>query len=511
MSPLEKSYYINTGKDGILADTIQADVENLVSGLQNHPKIVLHFHGGLVSKEQGLESAVRLKPHYLEAGAYPIFFIWESDLFKTLSHNLDEIDKEKIFKQLLTLLIKFAVGKLIDIEGGKATGQLQLPDNIEVAVELQKVGQGEEPYSDITASAKLKELNQAERDYFETTLVNNPAFQTAVQAVVTSADPEDEKQETSSKGVLSVDRRSEETLMSPEVIDKLKEDVAENEGKGLLSTALLIKRAGEILVRVIHRFVERRDHGVYCTVVEEILRDLYLANVGAGIWGMMKKETVDTFENVDQEPVRGGWFFVNRLGKRIAADEQLEITLVGHSAGAIFVCNLLRYIEKRRADPAHPFPADFKFKNVVFLAPACNFKLFSDIITNYSHLFENFRLFTLNDGGESGKPMVPVLYTRSLLYFISGVLETEHDNPDQSAYDLPIVGMQRYFLDSDTYQMAEVAVARNFINEDPRRVVWATENRGVGLASSASEHGGFAEEPATLASIKHIIQQGWDV
>ena len=36
-------------------------------------------------------------------------------------------------------------------------------------------------------------------------------------------------------------------------------------------------RAGKVLVRVIDRFVRKRDHGLYTTVVEEVLRELGLS------------------------------------------------------------------------------------------------------------------------------------------------------------------------------------------------------------------------------------------
>lgn len=509
MPELEKIFYVNTGKDGILADTTKSDVEALVAQLKNESKIILHFHGGLVSKARALESAGRLKPHYRETGAHPVFFVWESDLLSTLRHNLDEISKEDIFKNLVTWLVKFTVAKLLDVEGCKATGQLDLPGDIEVAIELKKRETGAEPYSDVAPSSKLEGLNEQERENFEDKLKNDAEFQKATQAIIVTK--EDEEQTFNSKGVLSTNRRSAKTLMSPEVLDELKDEASENEGKGILSTLLLVKRAGGLLVRVIRRFLEKRDHGVYCTIVEEILRDLYLANIGAGIWEMMKKETKDTFDRQGHgSETRGGRLFIDKLSELIAGGHKPEVTLIGHSAGAIFLCNLLRYIENKRRASAQAFPNDFKFKNVIFLAPACNFKLFNDIIENHRHLFENFRMFTMDDKRESGKPEVPLLYSRSLLYLISGILEKEHEDLNKSAYDMPIVGMQRYYNDTKTYNMDEVTAVRRFINADPRHAVWSVENQGAGLVSSAEEHGGFAEEKDTLASIKHIIKQGWE-
>ena len=45
---------------------------------RNH--ICVFFHGGLVSRAEGLDTAHRLIIDYTKAGAYPFFFIWNSSL-----------------------------------------------------------------------------------------------------------------------------------------------------------------------------------------------------------------------------------------------------------------------------------------------------------------------------------------------------------------------------------------------------------------------------------------------
>ncbi len=509
MMPLDKKFFLNTGKDGVLDDTSPADVRALVDQLPSHPKLLFHFHGGLVSKKNALASAENLLPHYQSTGAHPIFFVWESDFVSAVSHNLHEINREAIFKALVKMLVKFTVGKLLDLEGGKATGQLQLPTDIEVAIELKKAENAAEPFPTITPTEQLSALNDAERAAFEVQLMADTKFQQAVNEVVAAATPDQAEQTENAKGILTVNRASAKTLMSPDVVAAIRADVEANAGKGLISTALLIKQAGEILVRIINRFIEKRDHGVYCTVVEEILRQFYLANVGESIWQMMKKETADTFQNPGQKPERGGWFFIDALSEKIEQGYNPEITLVGHSAGSIYIYNLLQYVEHARTDPNHALPADFQFKNIIFEAPAIDMKRFADLVTGIGHLFENFRMFTMSDEGEKGKAMFPVLYPRSLLYFVSGVLEKDYTDPKKLAYDQPLAGMQRYYLDEKTYDGNEIVAARKFILGDDRRVVWATENRGDGLASAAVQHSGYAEEPQTLASVKHIVQHGW--
>jgi hypothetical protein len=501
--PLDKKFFINTGKDGQLAGTNKQDVKNLVASLKNSDKIVLHFHGGLVSESRGMAIAETLAPKYLAAGAHPVFFVWESGLIETLHHNLHEISREKIFTILKKLVMKYAIGKLTQIGGAKGVGQLHLPKDLEVALELKKLEKGQEPFADFQPATELTELTDDEIEKFKAALDQDTAFQEEIQAIVDQALPQEKKHETTSRGITSLDRASGKTLMSPEVVDELVEDAAQKPSKGIFSTAKMIHRATKILVRTIKRFLAKRDHGLYVTVVEEILRDLYVANVGAKIWGMMKKETADTFEAAGTTPERGGWLFVRELGKLLAEGHRPDISLVGHSTGAVFICHLLHHVDHARKDPEHPWPQEAIFKNVTFLAPACDFRLFADTLEAQGDLFENFRMFAMSDVKEIDDSLVPILYPRSLLYFVSGVVEKEADG--QGAFDLPIVGMQRYYQAEQVYNSPEVSRVRAFINSDAKRAVWSVENRGPGLSSASTSHGDFDNDPATIQSLQTIL------
>jgi hypothetical protein len=510
--PSDKKFYIHTGKDGLLEDTSEADVLALVEDLRNSKKIVLHLHGGLVSKDRALEMADRLVPSYLKAGARPIFMVWESGFLETISHNLHEIDKERIFALLVKKILKYAVGKLTDTSGAKATGQLLLPRDLEVTKEFIRRRQDETPFVDVEPIT-VTELTQAERNRFENDLATDIDFQEASQAIVDGARPTEAFQTVTAKGVKSMHRRSAQTLMSPEVVEELVADAAEKEGKGIFSTAALIVKAGKILKRVIERFVSHRDHGIYATVMEEVLREFYVANVGAAVWGMMKQDTADTFAQFGEEPKRAGWFLVQELGRMMRDGHQPEVSVVAHSAGAIYACHLLAHLDWARFDPTHPLPTDFKLKNLIFLAPACDFSLFDRTLTRHRQnaLFEHFRMFALSDRLESGYWEVPGVYPRSLLYFVSGVVERIGD---ESAYDMPLVGMQRYFTNSAVYSQSEVERVRQFLalSPDRRSEVWSEEDRGPGLVSDAIRHGAFAdtgERSKTIAAVQQLLQEGW--
>ncbi|MCK7495129.1 MAG: hypothetical protein MZW92_31575 [Comamonadaceae bacterium] len=89
---------------------------------------MIHFHGGLVSKEAGLGIAERLlvdRPVYspsAQEGGYPVFYVWESSAWETIRNNFTELADEPVFKQLLRKLVQYALERLRrsgDLRAGK--------------------------------------------------------------------------------------------------------------------------------------------------------------------------------------------------------------------------------------------------------------------------------------------------------------------------------------------------------------------------------------------------------
>jgi hypothetical protein len=56
--------------------------------------IVLYAHGGLVSEDDAAETAARVVPRFYDAGVFPIFFMWETDLLSTLRNIVDDAVEE---------------------------------------------------------------------------------------------------------------------------------------------------------------------------------------------------------------------------------------------------------------------------------------------------------------------------------------------------------------------------------------------------------------------------------
>jgi len=486
--------------------------------LADDDNVVLHFHGGLVSETAGRKLAARLVDHYTPAHA--VFFIWESGFLETIRHSLGTIAKEPIFNRLLDVVSKWVIGKLQTELGLKAVpGQVDLPKEIEHRLELQKAANEAAPAEPYEAFVPLPaqdvgEVTDDEEVALREDLEGNPDFVKEVEAILQGLEFEGADEFKAARPNV----KPEPTLMSPEVLQELADEAAAPGEKGLFSAARLALKAAKVFKRTVGRFLKGRDHGVYVTTVEEILREFYVANIGAGVWAAMKQETEDTLQSVPGED-RGGSLFLHMLGQLYQQGKRpKQITLIGHSTGAVFVNNLLLAADQARHDPAHPLPQDFSFGDVVFLAPACSFKQFGEVIEEHRSVFDEFRMFTMNDAHEVDDTLVPVIYPRSLLYFVSGVVEREPDG--SSASDLPLVGMERFY-DGDGPEdpftgLAGVQAVRDFLAADQRRVVWTVTgpDASEGMRGDSTTHSGFddtdpARPHATMDSLKHLITQGW--
>jgi hypothetical protein len=249
---------------------------------------------------------------------------------------------------------------------------------------------------------------------------------------------------------------------------------------------------------VVDRFTRRRDHGFYRTVVEEVLREFYAANAGQLAWEGMKKETVDAFG--PDPALYGGTAFLEGL-ENLSAEGKLpiRIILVGHSAGSIYICRLLQEAQRR-------LPSSIGF-DVIFIAPACTFKLLKQTIDVAGNRIGRLRVFGMADQREQANaliPALPFLYPASLLYLVSGILEDESDTP--------LVGMQRFYggdpYDSpSTPEVSAVKSSNEFTKA--HALNWALSTDGPGFNCDMKSHGGFEEAEALINSVQHIISSGF--
>jgi hypothetical protein len=463
--------------------------------------LVIHFHGGLNSREAALGIASDLAPKYEKAGAYPLFFVWESGLIESIKNNLQDILADPAFRELVKKASEWALKKLggqVGLKGG--AGQTINENQLRKEFDTWFNGASTEP--PVTDEGKVLPtptmkgavgLNEDDlADEIDAGLDGDPDFQNAIQklhnaiAVGTTA-----TKGAGTKAVANVVMVDDRALN-----DMFPGTTATT--KGGLVWILVAKFVAKIVIKVVRRYANGRAHGMYCTIVEEVLRAAYLDKVGATVWNQMKKDTVDSFGSDSQ---CCGTAVAKQLGDLYASGKTFKkITLVGHSTGAVYICEFL--------DAASKYAPELKF-DIVFLAPAVRHDRFANALAMHQNRMAGFRMFGMSDGIESDDVLLPMLYTRSLLYFVSGVLEGHvEDDAWESDIDAPILGMQRYITDKNIYnpnEFPEVEQVRQFLQSTQDSEIWSDSSAGNGLNSTSHKHGDFDNDVATVNSLLWII------
>lgn len=466
--------------------TSRQDLEGLFAHLAHQPRqtLVLHFHGGLTDFHSGLEVMHRLRPQYEATGAYPIFFLWQTGILDALEQALPGVFGEGIFKRLLEQILRGAVGKLGGDEVGRGLSAAELPELVEVKAELKRP----EAYPEVRSTPESTPLTPQEQAEFQRLLEQDPLLQTEVGRVINGLEglPPDRGRDA---GV----QESVSSLLDESVKQELRE-AAMPPDRGLLDFVKPIALRGAlVLFRVIKRMLERKDHGLHATVVEEILRELYGGVVGGAIWSSMKNSSLNSFGD---DPQCGGTAFVQGLRAYLESHPHTRVVLVGHSAGSIFICNLLK-------EAAKHLPG-FKFE-AVFLAAACDFGLLAQALEKGN--LRSFHNFGLSDALEKADAVLRLsavpdflkhLYPHSLLYLVSGLFEEQVDQP--------LVGMQRFYSGYDSPVVRDVLER---LRQIPSHIIWsegpAVPESGAGLLSTADSHPGFDNDATTLKSLQTIL------
>lgn len=477
---MDRLHYLNIRPDGRLQragahPTLPRDVDSQLAVLKQRKKLVLYFHGGLVNEASGIAGAEALLP-VLDDGQdrHAIFVIWETGFVETIRAHAIQILSSVFFKKLRDLVLGNVLKQLGG--GGKGAGG--------EAISPEKAAKV------ITDDVTAKKLETQAR---------------GAAAIMSEQDLEQQRAtiEANIEEDLQADPSIAQSLEDPDEANKLlrpevKAQMAQAEAKGLIGSLKLITAAAGVVVNVIRRYLRKRDHGLHATVVEEILRQIYVADLGEAIWGEMKTSAKSMWSSnagVPNESLFGARLLLDGIVK-LQQSTGLKVDLIGHSAGAIAILELLNAAE---AAGLH-----FKPNHIVFLAPACTTENLVNGLARKAQSFETFRMFTMKDDLEAKDTLVtavPALYPSSLLYFISGVLEKESD--------FPIAGMRRFGTGKDPYTGGVFAESEQFFSEAGRdRMVQAITDGAAtdGLRCDSIHHGGFVDPQVMRDSLSFIVK-----
>jgi len=497
--------------EGRLVSDRTAMASAFAKAAQSGKPIIVHFHGGLVSRNSALAGAPAMQAFYQNANAYPFIPVWKTGPWEVAQDIWVQIAAEALFKILVDRVTGFVHARMSDFLGTRSLSMERALGKVTDDVLAQSsTGNGDFSkeflqldVNSVRGDPEL-ELRAFQQRSLEAAVRNDAELNRIVDAVLQGANLEVDA------GARSVDvARATVPIQSVADRDALLELQGDANARSLgIGTALAVVT---IVSKVILRFVHRSDHGLHATVVEEVLRKFYLGGIGAAAWSKMKEYTQQAFSPAT--PNAAGTALIEEFKKLPPAQ---RILLAGHSAGSIFISELFRHLD----------PAGRQFE-VVFMAPAATTGLFTQTVLAKQQLIATqpggqlkFRMFSMNDSYECRDTLVrnvPLLgdltwfYPRSLLYLVSGILEQEDGT---EVVDAAILGLQRGY-DPAYWRAAEpeIVAACNFIEGHGERRVWSVQsNADARFQSNSTSHGGFAAPMAgntTMESVAAILKQDW--
>ena len=377
-------------------------------------------------------------------------------------------------------------------------GDTRLAERFEIA-KMQCAARGEPMFGVVLRARRIDGLVRVgDRDHGHVTVArmgeNGKGAAARGGVAVVEADLDGLKQDLQAEFQEDVD--GDATVVAE--VDALAGRKPDAEARGLISGLKTAKMLAAIAYRVIRRHIRGRDHGFYPTVVEELLRELYLADLGAWVWGRMKEKAAAMWlpnDGLSGDERRVGSYVLERIAALQAARPDFRVNLVGHSAGSIAICELLRAAAARSIN--------VQVNTIAFLAPAGRSELGVTELVRHPDRFKRFRCYTMRDDYEREDRLVPGVYTRSLLYFISGVLE-----PDE--VDAPLMGMMRHASGQSPFETGPAADWAGFMTAQQRLVLSNSTKIDPGAVAgrrtSSHSHGGFDDDGLTRESLTELLR-----
>ena len=238
--------------------------------------------------------------------------------------------------------------------------------------------------------------------------------------------------------------------------------------------------------------------------VDDALEPIARLATGKAEWDEMKENAL-----LATVAANGGARLVARLVQEYL--KGVEIHLVGHSAGSIFLAPLLQFMSSSGRINTGPLAGakldglGMQVASCTLWAPACTVSLFKDtyLPAIESDQLKRFALFTMTDKAERDDNCARI-YNKSLLYLVSHAFEAQPRIPVIRPDGEPILGMQK-FISGDEAMAALFSGKRN--------ADWITAPNGEAIgspgASRARHHGDFDNDEATVkATLARITNKG---
>lgn len=503
------------GATGLL-HTPPASLQQIFAGLANSgsKRMTIYFHGGVTNEVLGLQLARHLYPEISEnCDSYPVFFIWESGVLERIqSTMIDVVESSPLFMRVLKHLTR-SLAHLLPRPDPHS------PEAVETAWLLQNIEEAR-LFLDEPATLMLldSQLGRVQRPFLDPDVIQlqrdlaaDSQADRALGAIIAAAQHHASIATSEAAPTTGPQPANGATgYLSQTILDQLLglQSPAEYAEMEFSSTRLrrLTKPTdwffvSSLMRKIIERFENGTDHGFLGTILEEMYRNLYADKVGRFLWDGMKEKAAKAYDSIESgasaDNTPGGTLFLKLLREHQKQHGPVELNLVGHSAGSIHISHFVDC-------GVQMDPEQFNVESIIFLAPACNFELFTAKLIPHANRINKLRIFTMSDTYERLDPLIklmPAVYPHSLLYLVSGLFE---DKPDT-----PLLGLARHLEREGIPLLNEVQDFLELFN--PGSVVYSktTEDAPSGEQANFTSHYGLWGpnlNRATLDSIAYTIR-----
>jgi hypothetical protein len=255
--------------------------------------------------------------------------------------------------------------------------------------------------------------------------------------------------------------------------------------KNMLQDAVSRRRSEGVIDAAKDFMLDRLDDAL-----EPLARNLS----GKASWDEMKENALAA----TQSPSGGARLVAEEIA-RLASEMEVEIHLVGHSAGSIFHAPLVQ----RLTAPADAGGLGLKIASCALWAPACTMSLFENyyLPALEDGRIERFALYTLTDQAEQNDNCARV-YNKSLLYLVSNAFEVRPRIPLRRPDGVSLLGMAKF--------VQQHAALQKLLKNGTTAWIQSPNTLPVGTlgASASAEHGGFDDDKATVSSTLAFVLGG---
>jgi hypothetical protein len=231
---------------------------------------------------------------------------------------------------------------------------------------------------------------------------------------------------------------------------------------------------------------------------DDALEPLARTITGKQVWSEMKENAVAATTKKSGGARKVALELANLLHEEEFKD--VEIHVVSHSAGAVFMGPLVKLLaSKPGAAKVGVGGLGLPIRTCTLWAPACTIEFFKQ---NYGPVLPQLGsvgLFTLTDGAEKDDDCAKI-YHKSLLYLVSYAFEDVPRIPLLSP-GTPILGMEKWLraLSDPKSKQRDAAFAAMLGRIEHIRSP-NTDSPATGRGSTASHHGDFDNDDATVKS-----------